>query len=206
MLRYLITSCVALSLLSGCVDYTPTPKSMVSTQEKVFHYSLSEETSELEPYAWEELESDIKTIPLSYVEGADIITNRHNFIHTKGYEQISLALWRSGLNTEQVRYVAFDDESAPVVKVAVYYKGISYPDRCPDWRHSAAVNHDNSVMSNYGCASAINLGHMVANKQHLLESIGKHNAETESSVNAVERYYKGDFVAEAAENSAAVRE
>lgn len=205
MYRSLLTLCTASLLLTGCIDYTPTPKSMVSMQERSFHYTLAESSNEIEPYAWEELENALKSLPLKYIDKAEIITNRSNFIHTKGYEQIELALWRKGLASGQVLYSAYDLKEEPAAtRVTLHYKGISYPKRCTDWRHSAVANHDNSVMSNFGCASTVNLGHMVADQSHLMESVGNHRTEMNSAISAVERYHSGEFVQQANGNAEAV--
>ncbi|MDG1286365.1 MAG: CpaD family pilus assembly lipoprotein [Rickettsiales bacterium] len=191
MIKQLIISGCLLTMVTACADYTPTEKSMVSTQEKVFHYGLVEETFEIEPYAWEELENALKPMPLKYMEEVEIITNRPEFIHTDGYEKVQLAIWRKGLESNQVLYTAFKGKNPASVKVAVRYRGISYPKRCSDWRHSPIINHDNSAMSNFGCASTINLGHMLSNQNDLLESRGQHHGQMESSVAAIEKFYQG---------------
>ena len=206
MLKQLILSGCLLTMVSACTDYTPTKKSMVSTQEKTFHYGLLEETLEIEPYAWEELENALKPIPLKYMEEVEVITNRPGFIHTQGYEKVQLAIWRKGLESGQVLYTAFTDENPASVKVAVRYRGISYPKRCSDWRHSPIMNHDNSAMSNFGCASTVNLGHMLANQNDLMESRGDHSGQMESSVTAVEKFYRGELTQTTANSSISTTE
>lgn len=74
-----------------------------------------------------------------------------------------------------------------------------YPEHCPDWRHSASVNFDNSVASNWGCASAMNFGHMVANPHDLKMGRGGAKTGSESSVRAVERLNKGEITQKTAD-------
>lgn len=73
-------------------------------------------------------------------------------------------------------------------------KEVIMPQACPDWRHSATINYDNSAMSNFGCATAVNFGRQLAYPNDLLAGRGNTRAETESAVSTVERFYRGEFV------------
>ncbi len=68
--------------------------------------------------------------------------------------------------------------------------------RCPDWRHSAVNNHDNSAASNFGCSTASNMLQMVADKNDLLIGRGNHKAQTDTAISAVEALYRGDITPE----------
>ncbi len=76
---------------------------------------------------------------------------------------------------------------------------VAYPDHCPDWRHSPIINYDNSAMSNHGCATAVNFGKMVANPHDMYRGRGMDGAQTESSVDAVKRLYRGEFLQKTAD-------
>lgn len=45
--------------------------------------------------------------------------------------------------------------------------------RCPDWRKSPSNNYSNSSHANFGCATEVNLGHMVADPRDLIRGTGE---------------------------------
>ncbi len=194
-LLFRVSLVMMLGILTGCpqYDYTPTTKQMVSPQQNLYYFSLSDMDAEIEPYAWEELDNALAPINSNHLLEAEIITNRAEFLNRNGYQQLQNSLWRKGFSTQQVNTVVIQDTAPAFASVAVRYRGISYPERCPDWRHSAVINYDNSAMSNFGCATATNLGLMLANPNDLLESHGDYRSLPESNIMPLERLYKGEI-------------
>lgn len=193
-LLFIIIIPLLLNACSNHIDYTPTEKSMVNIEEKVFVYPLSEPDFSIQPYAWDEIENDLAFALPTSIKGIQIMSNRAAFAQSADYKKLYGTIAANAVNPNQISMMVFDDTvQIPTVHVVVSYKSISYPERCPDWRHSAVINYDNSVMSNHGCATAINLGHMLADKNHLLKSVGDQRPQTESSVMAVENYYRAEI-------------
>lgn len=62
---------------------------------------------------------------------------------------------------------------------------------CPDWTASVWDNFDNQPHSNWGCATAINFGLMVANPRDLIEGRPAPIADGELQARAIERYRLG---------------
>lgn len=195
MVRDKILLLCAAALLCACTDnYVPSEKSMLTVKQDVYDYQLYGDSREVKAYAVDALENGLRSRPLKRIIGAEIISNDEEFIHSKGYEQIQLALWRKGLTSEVIHYAAVQNEAPLHVNVRVHYRDIGYPETCPNWAHSASHNYDNSRMSGHGCATTVNLGHMLERPEDLLDSRGSHNAVSESSVAAVERMHQGEFV------------
>lgn len=63
---------------------------------------------------------------------------------------------------------------------------------CPDWTASVWDNYDNQPHSNWGCATAVNLGLMVANPRDLIEGRAAPVADGELQALAIERYRRGE--------------
>ncbi|MCP4328753.1 MAG: hypothetical protein GY791_10010 [Alphaproteobacteria bacterium] len=68
---------------------------------------------------------------------------------------------------------------------------IVVPPNCPDWRKPSRSDPNNTVSSNYGCATEANLGLMVADPRDLI--VGRAIGPSDASVNAavVSRYRQG---------------
>lgn len=66
-----------------------------------------------------------------------------------------------------------------------------YP--CPDWSHSARVNYDNSLHSNYGCAVNNNLAVQLADPWDLKEGRGSNTGNAVQSIRAMELYNAGEL-------------
>jgi pilus assembly protein CpaD len=59
---------------------------------------------------------------------------------------------------------------------------------CPNWSKSPATDFTNEASSNFGCASAVNLGMMVASPADLVSGSGVAAIEGKPAVSAVNRY------------------
>lgn len=85
----------------------------------------------------------------------------------------------------------------PREKVATYDREtqtieFAYP--CPDWSHASDINYDNSVHSNYGCATRNNLAQQLAYPQDLDRASGADGrTDTEGTVRTIQRYRAGEI-------------
>jgi pilus assembly protein CpaD len=70
---------------------------------------------------------------------------------------------------------------------------------CPDWRKPSDKDFYNTPSSNYGCATATNLGQMVANPRDLLEGRTYGGPDTDRATKAVDTYRSGNVETKTAE-------
>ena len=71
---------------------------------------------------------------------------------------------------------------------------VEYPYPCPDWSHASDINYDNSVYSNYGCATRNNLAQQLAYPEDLDRASGAAGAtDTEATVRTIQRYRAGEI-------------
>lgn len=59
---------------------------------------------------------------------------------------------------------------------------------CPDWTGNPTRNYSNRTSSNWGCATAVNLGIMIANPRDLIRGEGPGPADGERLARSIERY------------------
>lgn len=86
-----------------------------------------------------------------------------------------------------------DDPRMPAdaVRLVVHRYQVSLPG-CPDWTDRGGVTHSNQPSSNWGCATAVNFGLMVANPGDLVRGRDGGPGDGAAQVLAIQRYRKGE--------------
>ncbi|HLI13327.1 MAG TPA: CpaD family pilus assembly lipoprotein [Alphaproteobacteria bacterium] len=79
---------------------------------------------------------------------------------------------------------------AVVVTVGRY---VVTPPVCPDWRKPEADDYTNTPTSNYGCATATDLGMMVANPGDLVNGTPISPGDADFAARGIERYRSGEI-------------
>lgn len=77
------------------------------------------------------------------------------------------------------------------VSLRVRRHRVVLPD-CPDWRKPTAADFSNTPSSNFGCATLVNLGRMVADPRDLVAGTPLSPASAERAALGIEAYRKGD--------------
>ncbi len=89
------------------------------------------------------------------------------------------------------------------------YAGKPYADMpydCPNWRHTASSNHENSPLGNLGCASMANKRLMVADPNDLIRGKRSYGTDTESAVRAITQHYGGELAEPTASDETVTRD
>jgi pilus biogenesis lipoprotein CpaD len=113
--------------------------------------------------------------------------------HANGAPQFDA---RSKQLRRQLRSLGF---SAPIVNRAsnelsgnqwqvVLEHAVVIPPDCPDWKASPVTTHSNTTITNWGCASTVNLGQMVADPMDLVRGSGTATADSERAVKVLRDY------------------
>jgi pilus assembly protein CpaD len=97
---------------------------------------------------------------------------------------ISRELLRYGVVTQTL---ALDTVPANHAIVSIGRYAVTLPD-CPNWSQPPAADFTNAISSNYGCATATNLGLMVASPADLVSGRPLTGTNAPVAVNAVQRY------------------
>lgn len=88
------------------------------------------------------------------------------------------------------------DDYTPREKKAVYDPATgttSLPYPCPDWSHNTVRNYDNSVHSNYGCATANNIAVQLEEPADLHRGHGTPGPDAGMTSRVIEAYRAGDL-------------
>lgn len=89
-----------------------------------------------------------------------------------------------------VAIVKLDTIGADEVIISASYVAVVPPD-CPDWKMSPTTTYSNSTHTNWGCASTVNLGQMVADPHDLVKGHGNRLSSTERAAKAINSYNSG---------------
>lgn len=90
--------------------------------------------------------------------------------------------------------LVIDDDpkmSADTVRLVIHRYQVALPG-CPDWSDRSGITHDNQPSGNWGCATAVNLGLMVANPGDLLRGRDGGPGDGAAQVLGIQRYRKGE--------------
>lgn len=81
--------------------------------------------------------------------------------------------------------------SADAVRLIVHRYQVALPG-CPDWTDRGGVTHSNQPSSNWGCATAVNLGLMIADPGDLVRGRDSGPGDGAAQVLGIQRYRKGE--------------
>jgi pilus assembly protein CpaD len=139
---------------------------------------------------------------MNFVDDAEIAGGDEIFLDAAPTDRLSQArqasirrlLSQRGIRTVALPAIAgagderlvLDDEVA--IQVERY---VVTPPACPNWSKPPGGDPTNSVGSNFGCASATNLGLMIANPRDLLVGRKPGPADAEPALRAIQNYRSG---------------
>jgi pilus assembly protein CpaD len=87
-------------------------------------------------------------------------------------DSLSRMFRRMGYIEHNLRFERSDALVANQALIHISYAVVVPPD-CPDWRMSPSHNYSNSDKANFGCATEVNLGQMVADPRDLVRGSGE---------------------------------
>lgn len=123
-------------------------------------------------------------------QGANTATNA---LATKRAEVVTVALRKMRVRVKSASRPTVDGALArDGIVVAVGRYVVTGP-QCPDRRKPEADDFTNTTTSNYGCATATNLGMMIANPADLVRGTPGGPSDGEAAARGVQRYRAGDF-------------
>lgn len=131
----------------------------------------------------------------AFVDDAEIAGGEEVFVATgeaDGLAQKRQAAVRTLLSRRGIRAVPLATANAARDEVALQVERyVVTPPACPNWSKPSGGDPTNTVGSNFGCATATNLGLMVAEPRDLLVGRKPGPADAEPALRAVHKYRTG---------------
>lgn len=117
--------------------------------------------------------------------GVPLIANRR-------IRAVQDVLAAQGFHVNEVRRSSVSAESSTDrLRVLVDRYLVTQPG-CPDWTKTATGSFDNQAHSNWGCATATNLGAMIAEPRDLLTGRDDHVSDGAHAIRSVQKYHDGE--------------
>ena len=95
-----------------------------------------------------------------------------------------------GYGSDKIGFESSEAMASGHARIDVQYAVVVPPD-CPDWRRDPVTTYSNTSQGNFGCATAVNLGAMVADPNDLVRGSGSVTPDTQRAVAVVDRYHAG---------------
>lgn len=117
--------------------------------------------------------------------GVPLIVNRR-------IRSVQDVLAAEGFRVNEIRRSSLSGEiGADRLRVLVDRYLVTQPG-CPDWTKAATGSFDNQTHSNWGCATATNLGAMIAEPRDLLTGRDDHVGDGAHAIRSVQKYHDGE--------------
>lgn len=148
------------------------------TVEPAAKNALHDALRGISPEASERIEFKLSPSQINNVARRDSL---HRMLRSFGYAQT------------EVEYSTASQLERNEAQVVMHYVAVVTPD-CPDWRMSPVTTYSNTHQGNFGCASVVNLGLMVADPHDLVRGQGSAYMDTQRNSQVINDYRAGkDF-------------
>ena len=125
----------------------------------------------------------IQSIQVSFA-GTDTAANEERKKH------LTKLLRNMGYSKGQYIYEPSSLLKSDEVKLVIIYAIVKPPEHCPDWRTSPITTHSNTTQGNYGCATQVNLGLMIADPHDLVRGTDEeYSIDTVTAVKATQDFH-----------------
>lgn len=166
-------------------------KNTIETQYKSFNVKFANGQSRLSPAEIDRLSDNLHSISVMSVDSIEITTSKADSKNEARMTHLKRMLRNMGYVKDQYNMVANDKIKAGEVALKLTYAVVVSPD-CPDWRTSPNTTHSNTTQANFGCATEVNLGRMVADPHDLVRGTqGEVNMDTVTATKALQNYHEG---------------
>jgi pilus biogenesis lipoprotein CpaD len=130
-----------------------------------------------------------KTLKDVHPEGIDSISAEVGLVDTARKVAVARALAHEGIYTP-VSYNASESVASNEALLEIDFASVIAPE-CPGWKLSPNHTFSNTSQGNFGCASATNLGAMIADPHDLEQGRGGGTPDSTHAARAIENYRNG---------------
>lgn len=176
-------------------------KNTVETQHMLYTMEFTADQNRLTGDGIEDLQIAVRDIRPEAVETVRIGLAPSQMDNELRKQHITKLLRGMGYNRKLIRFESTEGLTAEAVDLDISY-AVAVPPHCPDWRKSPVTNYSNTTQPNFGCASAVNLGLMVADPRDLERGSGDSAPDRDRNAIVIRNYKSGaDLGASSSEES-----
>jgi pilus biogenesis lipoprotein CpaD len=193
---FLLSACASMDMQGHDPKeyYAKHPKVNKLEERSVAHVVQFEKgTQALEPAAKNALHDALRGISPEASERVEFKLSPSQVNNTARRDSLHRMVRSFGYAQTAVEYSADSQLGSNEARVIMHYVAVVTPD-CPDWRMSPVTTYSNTHQGNFGCASVVNLGLMVADPHDLVRGEGTSYMDTQRNSQVITDYRAGkDF-------------
>jgi pilus assembly protein CpaD len=166
-------------------------KNSIETQYKSISVKFAANQSRLSPAEIDRLSDNLHSISVMSVDSIEIATSKADNKNEARLSHLKRMLRNMGYIKGEYTSDVVEKLKTGEMSLKLTYAVVVSPD-CPDWRTSPTTTHSNTSQANFGCATEVNLGRMVADPHDLVRgSQGEVNMDTVTATKAIQNYHEG---------------
>jgi len=162
-------------------------KNTVETKNFSQKLHFAADSSRLDESQVDQLRHALHDISPMAADGVTVEMSSYDITNKARQKHLVGMLRSMGYNKEQINFKPSAELTRNDVSIDMQYAVVVSP-ACPDWRRSPVTTYSNTTQGNIGCATAVNLGAMVANPNDLLHGTGDISPDTARTVHVVDQY------------------
>jgi len=174
-------------------------KNTVETRHMLYTLDFRVDRNRLTSDAIDDMHSALRDISPEAVESVMVRIAPSQAANEERREHIIKLLRYMGYPRKVVHFESLKGTRAREAHLDIAYAAVVLP-HCPDWRTSPYLTYSNTHNANFGCASTVNLGLMVADPRDLEKGTGNVTPDSERNSTVI-RNYRSGIVAEPAASS-----
>ncbi len=178
------------------------PVNKVETRNETHTLHFPSGAPRLSGEAIDALRSGLNDVSPTAVESVQVQFHPSQMSNQKRREHLAKLLRAMGYDRNAILFEPSGLLARDEARIDVSYAAVDAP-HCPDWRTSPVTTYSNTMQGNFGCATTVNHGLMVADPRELERGSGEWLFETDRAAQVVRDYRGGkDFGANSASTSA----
>jgi len=175
-------------------------KNTVETRHMLYTLDFKVDKNRLTGDAMDDLQSALRDISPESVESVTVTLAPSQITNEERREHITKLLRYMGYPRKAIRFESVKGTRIREAHLDIAYASVVAP-HCPDWRTSPVTTYSNTQNANFGCASTVNLGLMVADPRDLERGTGNVTPDAERNSAVIRNYRSGGPAPAAADTS-----
>lgn len=148
-------------------------KNTVETRIKSYTVRFASNSDRLTADSIDELDEALAEASPQATKTVTVYIARAQLANSARQQHLTKLLRSMGYQKKQIRFEPAAEISGKEARIEATYTAVVSP-HCPDWRVSPVTNYSNTAhQANFGCATTVNLGLMVADPQDLVKGKGE---------------------------------
>jgi pilus assembly protein CpaD len=165
-------------------------KNQVETRHLIHTLQFNRGKDHLSADDIDDLQMALRKVSPMSTESVTVLLPKSQMNNSSRKQYVSKLLRSMGYPGKLIRFESSKEILAQHVGIDIAYASVVMP-HCPDWRTSPVTTYSNTQQGNFGCATTVNLGQMVADPRDLIRGSGAVENDAERTSAVIRNYKSG---------------